>query len=300
MIVVARTGTLLLVVLALSSFGPLRAEDPVEVLYGFVRASEESRTGWLLSRSPDPDSWTMVQYATCELPSDGLRKLEGQFCRVEGNWPDPIFADAPRFRRFDPSRIAVAPEGALLEPIQNDLEDRGVDFHEDGTGWPEGGLTPERVCPDGTAAVPLYLVAPPGADRFVVTAYICHDCDCYWALRTGGFAGVTEWVGSFPLPDAYMTPHSVKPGKVRARKSARKKVLSIRRAKGSPPVYRWETFSPEDIELGQGIRVSKVLRANARRIRVRVEIAAGADPGMRDVSVKGWTAEGLLEVLGRR
>ncbi len=148
--------------------------------------------------------------------------------------------------------------------------------------------------------MPLYLVAPNWTDAFIVSSHICRDCGCYWALNSGGFAGVIQWVGPFPLPDADFTPDSVRPKRVKARKKARKKVLSIRRAKGSLPVYRWETFLPEDIELGQGIRVLTVLRANARRIRVRVEIAADAGAGMRDVSVKGSTAEDLLEVRARR
>lgn len=192
------------------------------------------------------------------------------------------------------------PADTWAQPIRDDLAARGVDFHRDGTGKPVGGLSDDGTCADGSKALYILLDAPSGADRFHLSAYVCLDCGCYWALRTGGFAGVTEWVGPFPLPGADLTPDSVKPGKVRARMKALKKVLSIRRAKGSPPVYRWGTFSPEDFELGQGIRVMKVIRSNARRIRVRVEIAADAAAGMRDVSVKGWTADGLLEVRRRR
>ena len=46
-------------------------------------------------------------------------------------------------------------------------------------------------------------------------AFICRDCGCYWALRSGGIAGMTFWVGPYAIPDVEFVPVRVTPRRLR-------------------------------------------------------------------------------------
>lgn len=95
--------------------------------------------------------------------------------------------------RHRPSRSRLARE------IRRDLAQRGVDFARDGTPEPQGDLSADGTCADGTDAriVPLVVPPPNSADMFTDTAYVCGPR--YWARRTGGFMATDLWVGPFVL-----------------------------------------------------------------------------------------------------
>jgi len=113
-----------------------------------------------------------------------------------GTDPDPGTDPGPG----DPPLSGAALKNAILA----DLQARGVSFFQNGTREPAGGFNRQTLrCPSGALAEVVGLSAPPppgGADYFSDTAYVCRDSGQYWAHRTGGFAGVSLWVGPYPLP----------------------------------------------------------------------------------------------------
>ncbi len=139
---------------------------------------------------------------------------------------------------------------------------------------------------------------PGSADMFTDLAWIDPSSGLYWAHRSGGFAGVSLWVG--PFPARIVTdegPTEVRPARARTPRRTRRRNLLIRRdiasAQENPRVRRRD-YAPEDFDFGQGIRVVRVLRANRRLIRVRIEISSDAVPGQRAVLVKGALGDALF------
>jgi len=59
------------------------------------------------------------------------------------------------------------------------------------------------------------------------------------------------------------------------------------------------TLKPEDISLGQGVRVTRVVSANANEATVDIDVAANAPVGLRDLSVAGAGKPSALAVYDR-
>jgi hypothetical protein len=154
-------------------------------------------------------------YLRAEGDASALVAAQGRYCLVRGVLtPDAIRAgrlsspilfydqlDVTALRAFD-DRFALRPRerGRILR----DLFERGVDYARDGAPEAADGPTIDGTLPDGRRARIVPLVTPPtgSADMFAETAYVDGRARTYWAVRTGGFAAVTQWVGPFPIPPA--------------------------------------------------------------------------------------------------
>jgi len=99
----------------------------------------------------------------------------------------------------DPPLSGAKLRAALLA----DLQRRGEPYFLIGTRYPGGGFNRVTLrCPSGMLAevVPLSVPLPGSVDMFSDTAYVCRDRGQYWAHRTGGYAGVSLWLGPYDLP----------------------------------------------------------------------------------------------------
>lgn len=194
----------------------------------------------------------------------------------------------------------VAGTEGLSRRILDDLAARGAEFpplgREDPPPGPNGELPPSLE--DGGVLVVLDVAEAGAADTYTDVAYVDPDAWLYWANRSGGFAGISVWAGPFPLPVVRDAPPSeVVPASLRVRKRAKTRKITIRRdlEEGFARVRRRD-YAPSDFDLGAGVEVRRVLRANGHRIRLRVRVHPDAPRGLRDVTVKGVTGDDLLNV----
>lgn len=198
--------------------------SPVEVVMkgyvhdfdaGMAIGGETDPYGWVLSpqRVNEELSLPRIAYLDAKDAGISLGDFAGRYCVIRGMLEaDALTAGGVEtvFRTFDLLRVieiqgTAAPQKRverLPGHILADLESRGADFDVDGTDTPAGGLSADGKLDGGRIALVLPLIVPPedSADMFSVTAYVDRRKGRYWALRTGGFAGVTQWVGPFRLP----------------------------------------------------------------------------------------------------
>ncbi len=201
-----------------------------------------------------------------------------------------------------------AGSGRIARAIRADLAARRfpAELHgEPGTG-PHGETLPRLA--EGGVLVALAVPPADSADMFTDVAYVTPDDALWWAHRSGGFAGVSQWTGPWRLRLARdAAPTRVVPERVAVRSRAVRRTLTIRRAFGAddaapgvrPERPRAGDYAPEDVALGDGVRVLRVLRATRRLLRVRVEIAADAETGPRDARVRDAVGDGLLTLVRR-
>ncbi len=180
----------------------------------------------------------------------------------------------------------------------------------DGTEQPLDGFDPvELRCPDGDLAgvVPVRISSPDVADGDNVIAYVCVETCRFWANLTGGIAGSNLWLGPFDIagtsggePLFERAPTSVRPRRMRVRRRARTRRLTVRRDvdPADTATLRRERYVPSDFDVGAGIEVRRILRVTANRVRIRVRVARDADTGERAVRVLGRS--GLATLTLRR
>ena len=72
--------------------------------------------------------------------------------------------------------------------------------------------------------------------------------------------------------------------------------ITIHRDVGGGVRVRRRDYAPEDFRFGSGVKVVRILRANRRKIRVRIRVDANASTGARSVRIKGETASGLFKI----
>jgi hypothetical protein len=176
-----------------------------DTLDGFVhditdpRSQAPGRTFGLFP-SDDTSGGQPVVLVAGEHTAD-LVALLGCRVMVRGQWLEAPLEIVER--RFGVEEIYAADGRRLADAIRNDLASRGDVFGELGTSSPQGGFDADKLtCPSGAPARRVLVDAPPPntADFFTVTAYLCTDTGSYWAVQTGGIAGLVRWVGPFDLP----------------------------------------------------------------------------------------------------
>lgn len=184
---------------------------------GVAIGGETDPYGWVLS--PDkvnrPITLARIAYLDAKASGIGLAAFAGRYCVLRGTLREDALSaggvETPH-RTFDvlvvadvrPVASASAPIIRLPARILADLEDRGVDLSRDGAATPSGGLTDDGLI-DGkrrALVVPLFLPPPDSADMFTDLAYVDRRGRRYWAHRSGGFIGVSQWVGPFRIPRA--------------------------------------------------------------------------------------------------
>ena len=182
---------------------------------GMVIGGETDPVGFVLSpqRVNRPLTLPRISYLEAKDAGIALSDLAGRYCRVHGLLEAGGLSaggvETP-FRTFDLLHVldvtsTPAPRNAverLPGRILADLALRGVEFGRDGASSPSGGLSADGMLENGRPALVLPLIVPPegSADMFTDTAFVDRRGHRYWAVRTGGFAGVTQWVGPFRLP----------------------------------------------------------------------------------------------------
>jgi hypothetical protein len=188
---------------------------------GYAIGGETDPYGWVVS--PDarnvPVSLRRTAYLEAAHPGIDFARFAGVRCVLQGVLvEDGLSAGGVEtpYRTFDllrvetiakaPDRIPVPPPRpafALIRRLRADLVRLGVDFDVHGTAEPQGGLSPDGVL-DGRLLPALALEVPPegSADMHTVLAFVDRPGRRYWAHRTGGFVGVSQWVGPFRLPRA--------------------------------------------------------------------------------------------------
>jgi hypothetical protein len=201
------------------------AAGPGEVLLaGFVHdfdagiaiGGETDPAGWVLSpsRVNRPLDLPRIAYLNAGESGISFPDLAGRWCVVRGVLEEDALkaggVETPA-RAFDlltviEARVSVAPKGLerLAARLLADLERRDVDFARDGTDVPQAPLDPAGWIRGRRPALYVPLVVPPpdSADMYTDAAFVDRRGRRYWALRSGGFAGVTQWVGPFSLPRA--------------------------------------------------------------------------------------------------
>jgi hypothetical protein len=230
-----RTAVVLLAAIPATAPAGAAAPPPAPgeaVLEGWVYAIDTSPIvrgttpppGTIVTRRSLGAGWRFAYvgaYLRTELDGSLLAGAGGRWCllrgvlhdgeiRVGGSGTQPLRTfdvfDVKDLRAFDdPWALRPAMRGSILR----DLFRRGVDYGRDGTQEPEGGLSPDGRLDDGRRARRVPLVTPPygSADMFSETAWVDPRARRYWAVRTGGFAGVVQWVGPFELPRRRRAAH---------------------------------------------------------------------------------------------
>lgn len=218
-----------------------------------------------------------------------VRRDDARLFRPTSAWFGPVPTDL------------LAGRSGLSRRLVADLAARGAAFPAVGTDEPATGPHGERVpaLDEGGVLVALAVGPAGGADFLDDVAWVHPTAGLYWAHRSGGFAGVSLWLGPYPVPLARdAAPTAVVPASLPVRDRARRWKVSIRRplAEGDTARVRRRDYAPADFDLGAGVEVLRVLRANARRIRVRVRVRPDASRGAHDVAVNGATGTALLEL----
>lgn len=182
---------------------------------GMAIGGETDPYGWVLSPSRVNRPVVLPRIAYLDPGTSGISfaDLAGRWCVVRGVLDEdalPAGGVETPARAFDlltviEVRSADAPR-KLVEKLPGrllaDLERRGVSFGRDGTEIPRGPLDPVGWIDGKRPALQVPLVVPPpnSADMYTDTAFVDRRGGRYWALRTGGFMAVTQWVGPFRLP----------------------------------------------------------------------------------------------------
>lgn len=184
---------------------------------GVAIGGETDPYGWVLSPSRVNRPVVLPRIAYLDPGSSGisLADLAGRWCVIRGVLEEDALhaggVETPA-RAFDlltviEVRSADAPP-TRLEKLSGrllaDLERRGVVFGRDGTDVPSPPLDPVGWIDSRRPALYVPLVVPPpdSADMHTDAAFVDRRGGRYWALRTGGFLPVTQWVGPFRLPRA--------------------------------------------------------------------------------------------------
>lgn len=188
---------------------------------GYAIGGETDPSGWVVSPDPKnvPIGLRRIAYLEASGPDVDFARFAGVRCVLQGELLEDALSaggvETP-YRTFDllrvesvakaPDRIPVPPPRpvfALIRRIRADLVHRGVDFDVHGTAEPQGGLSPDGML-DGRLLRALALEVPPedSADMYTVLAFVDKRSRRYWAHRSGGFVGVSQWVGPFRLPRA--------------------------------------------------------------------------------------------------
>lgn len=181
---------------------------------GMWIGGESDPAGFVLSpqRANEEGSLPRIAYLDGQDAGIDLATFQRRFCIVHGMLEkDALTAggvETPS-RSFDVLHVidiqgTTAPRkfvDRLPGRILADLAARGIDFGRDGADAPSGGLTADGMIDGRRVALVIPLVVPPedSADMFTDTAFVDRRGRRYWALRTGGFAGVVQWVGPFDL-----------------------------------------------------------------------------------------------------
>jgi hypothetical protein len=182
---------------------------------GVAIGGETDPYGWVLSpsRVNRPVVLPRIAYLDAGTSGVSLADLAGRWCVIRGVLEEDALhaggVETPA-RSFDlltvvEVRSAAAPR-KLIEKLPGrllaDLERRGVSFSRDGTAVPHPPLDPVGWIDGKRPALQVPLVVPPpdSADMYTDTAFVDRRGGRYWALRTGGFMAVTQWVGPFRLP----------------------------------------------------------------------------------------------------
>lgn len=182
---------------------------------GVAIGGETDPYGWVLSpsRVNRPVSLPRIAYLDPGTSGVALADLAGRWCVFRGVLEEDALhaggVETPA-RAFDlltvievrsaaaPTKFVAKLPGRLLA----DLERRGVSFGRDGTEIPNPPLDPVGWIDSKRPALYVPLVVPPpdSADMYTDAAFVDRRGGRYWALRTGGFMAVTQWVGPFRLP----------------------------------------------------------------------------------------------------
>jgi len=182
---------------------------------GVAIGGETDPAGWVLSPSREnrPTDLPRIAYLDAGASGVSFSGLAGRWCVVRGVLEEDALraggVETPA-RSFDVLTVievrSVAAPRKWLEKLPArllaDLERRGVSFSRDGTDVPQGGLDPAGWIRGRRPALYVPLVVPPpdSADMYTDAAFVDRRGGRWWALRTGGFAAVTQWVGPFRLP----------------------------------------------------------------------------------------------------